>query len=179
MFWSQGFEATSIADLTETLGIGPPSLYRAFGDKATLFLEAVTAYDLAYGGFIDAALDQEPTARGAASRMLREAPDRYTRAGLPPGCLIVSGDAGTTNSDVAKLLERIRSEKAAALSSKIRNDITSGILPPEPLPDPLARFTMASLAGIANAAREGLPAGELAQVAAIALRAWPKPLPQK
>jgi len=44
LFWSQGFEATGIAQLSETLGIGRQSLYGTFGDKRSLFLEALKHY---------------------------------------------------------------------------------------------------------------------------------------
>ena len=37
MFWDKGYEGTSIADLTEAMGINPPSLYAAFGNKEALF----------------------------------------------------------------------------------------------------------------------------------------------
>ena len=33
LFWSRGYEATSVSELTEAMGITPPSLYSAFGDK--------------------------------------------------------------------------------------------------------------------------------------------------
>jgi AcrR family transcriptional regulator len=42
LFWSKGYEATSISDLTAALGIGVRSLYAAFGDAA-----ARTSYLLA------------------------------------------------------------------------------------------------------------------------------------
>ncbi len=44
VFWKHGFEGASLNDLTEAMGINPPSLYAAFGDKEHLFLEAVERY---------------------------------------------------------------------------------------------------------------------------------------
>ena len=44
VFWQYGYETTSLNDLTAAMGITPPSLYGAFGDKETLFLEAVQRY---------------------------------------------------------------------------------------------------------------------------------------
>src|ERR1700712_982668 len=46
VFWERGYEAASIADLTAAMGITPPSLYTAFGDKERLFLEAIERYAL-------------------------------------------------------------------------------------------------------------------------------------
>src|SRR3954468_24300190 len=33
VFWQKGYDGTSISDLTAALGINPPSLYAAFGNK--------------------------------------------------------------------------------------------------------------------------------------------------
>ena len=41
---SVAYEATSIHDLTDAMGINPPSLYAAFGDKEHLYLAAVERY---------------------------------------------------------------------------------------------------------------------------------------
>ncbi|WP_240999650.1 helix-turn-helix domain-containing protein, partial [Streptomyces sp. Tu 4128] len=43
-FWERGYEATSVSDLTRVMDIGAPSLYRAFGDKRSLFEEVVREY---------------------------------------------------------------------------------------------------------------------------------------
>ncbi len=44
LFWHNGYEATGLTDLTREMGIGRQSLYNAFGDKHSLFVEAVTCY---------------------------------------------------------------------------------------------------------------------------------------
>jgi TetR/AcrR family transcriptional repressor of nem operon len=44
LFWTNGYEATSVSDLTAELGVHPGSLYRTFGDKHALFLRALTRY---------------------------------------------------------------------------------------------------------------------------------------
>ena len=51
LFWSRGCEATSGSDLTQAMGITPPSLYGTFGDKKRLFLEAVDRYRAGPGAF--------------------------------------------------------------------------------------------------------------------------------
>src|ERR1700712_2532842 len=64
VFWERGYEAASIADLTSAMGITPPSLYAAFGDKAKLFLEAIERYSKGPGGFGQRPLAGGPTHRG-------------------------------------------------------------------------------------------------------------------
>lgn len=44
VFWAKGFAATSTDDLRVAMGIGRQSLYGAFGDKRTLYLEALDTY---------------------------------------------------------------------------------------------------------------------------------------
>ncbi|WP_341280813.1 TetR/AcrR family transcriptional regulator [Paenibacillus sp. FSL H8-0537] len=45
LFWEQGYEKTSMADLVNQMGIHRRSLYDTFVDKHTLFLKAVELYD--------------------------------------------------------------------------------------------------------------------------------------
>ena len=43
-FWTKGYEATSMADLCCCTGLHKGSLYQAFGDKHTLFMNALKHY---------------------------------------------------------------------------------------------------------------------------------------
>lgn len=44
-FWNRGYEATSLNDLLKCMRIQRASLYNAFGDKRTLFLDALRRYE--------------------------------------------------------------------------------------------------------------------------------------
>jgi hypothetical protein len=105
--------------------------------------------------------------------VLREGPGRYTRPGLPTGCLVASGDSGTTNFEVCQQLTKIRARKAAAFARKIRADVKAGRLPADTDATALGRYTMAMVTGIAQSARDGVPRAQLRRVADLAMRAWP------
>ena len=48
LFWVNGYEATSIQDLLDEMGINRGSLYDTYGDKRSLFLAALRRYDELY-----------------------------------------------------------------------------------------------------------------------------------
>lgn len=173
LFWRKGYEATSVRDLSDELGIGQPSLYNAFGGKRALFDEALDVYERKYGEFIDAALNEEPTAALAMRRILTEAPARYTRRGLPRGCLVTSGDAGTDDADVRAAMSRIREHNTTRLRHKIEADIAAGSLPHDTNATGLAGYVMSVLNGLVQRARDGATRRELESIAGIATRALP------
>ena len=47
-FWKYGYQPTSLNDLLDCMQIQRASLYNAFGDKRTLFLETLRRYDFVY-----------------------------------------------------------------------------------------------------------------------------------
>ncbi|WP_293781524.1 TetR/AcrR family transcriptional regulator [uncultured Aeromicrobium sp.] len=175
LFWRKGYEATSMRDLSDELGIGAPSLYAAFGGKQALFEEAVKVYDQQYGGFIDAAITEEPTAVAAMRRMFAEAPQRYTRRGLPRGCLVAAGDAGAEDDTIRSWLAGFRNAKTRELAAKIQSDIAAGTLPHEVDPQELAGYVMAVLSGLVQRARDGASRKELEGIAHVATAALPTP----
>ncbi|WP_306963740.1 TetR/AcrR family transcriptional regulator [Streptomyces afghaniensis] len=173
-FWDHGYEATSVSDLTRVMDIGAPSLYAAFGDKQSLFEEVVQVYGARYGSFTDRALAEEPTARDAVERMLREAATAYTEAGHPHGCLVVHAAANCSTPEVEQSLRDRRNANIAAFESRIRADVAAGVLPPGTDVAALARHTGAMIQGMSQQARDGASREELEAVAEIAMSIWPR-----
>ncbi|MFF7519588.1 TetR/AcrR family transcriptional regulator [Streptomyces pseudovenezuelae] len=173
-FWEHGYEATSVSDLTRVMDIGAPSLYAAFGDKRSLFEEVVKEYGVRYGSFSDRALVEEPTARAAMERMLREAAVAYTAPGHPHGCLVVHAATNCSTPEVEEALRGRRNANIAAFESRIRADIAAGELPAGTDAATLARYTGAVIQGMSQQARDGASREELEAVAEIAMAIWPR-----
>ncbi|MFH8365655.1 TetR/AcrR family transcriptional regulator [Streptomyces sp. NPDC018031] len=174
-FWERGYEAVSIADLTRVMQIKAPSLYAAFGDKKTLFEEAVEAYIREFGGFTERALAEEPTARQGVARMLREAACWHTLPGCPRGCMIITAatNCTTQSADVLEGLMERRRMGLRNIESAVRADVAVGELPPDTDAHALAVYSSAVLQGMSQQARDGVDRETLEAVAEIAMRAWP------
>ncbi|MFI6472043.1 TetR/AcrR family transcriptional regulator [Streptomyces sp. NPDC050516] len=172
-FWRHGYEVTSVADLTRVMGIGAPSLYAAFGDKRALFEEVLRTYGATHGAFATRALAEEPTARAAVARLLREAAAEFTDPAHPYGCLVISAAANCTSECVSTTLRDRRNASLAAIESRIAADIAAGHLPKDVDAGTLARLSGAVFQGMSQQARDGATSAELEAVAEAAMLAWP------
>ena len=126
LFWDRGYEATSVSELTEVMGITPPSLYAAFGDKKHLFLETVDRYQAGPGGFAQAALG-EPTADRAMRRLLMDTVELFCNPKHPKGCMVVLAATNcTVESD--DVLAGMITTTLYGLSIKARDGASRAIL---------------------------------------------------
>jgi AcrR family transcriptional regulator len=176
VFWKHGYDATSIALLTESLGIGAPSLYAAFGDKRALFDEALDYYAKTYGAFIVQTLREETGARPAVERLLRQAAVMFAEKDHPPGCLVISAatNCSPRSASVQRRLRSFRAQTVRALEEKIESAKSGGDLPAHVDAHALALFYSSMLQGMSAQARDGASREELEAIAGTALRAWPR-----
>lgn len=175
IFWERGYEAASVSELTAAMGITPPSLYAAFGDKERLFLEAIERYASGPGSAAPRALAEEPTARQAIARLLNEAADELTRTCHPAGCMVVS--AATNCSEASTHIRKALAKRRAALQAGVRDRIAQGIvdgdLPADTDATSLANFYCTVFQGMSMQARDGASRKSLMAIAATAMQAWP------
>lgn len=175
VFWRQGYEGTSLSDLTEAMGISRPSLYAAFGNKEELFRRALDRYSEHGPGALQSEALNEPTARKVVERLLHSTAISLTDPCHPAGCLAVQG--ALTCSSAAESIKRELCERRSENEGKIRRRLekakAEGDLASESDPEALARYIVTIIQGMSVQAAGGATRADLLAVADLALKAWP------
>jgi len=174
VFWEKGFEAASLADLTKAMGINPPSLYAAFGDKERLFLEAVERYVSRRSESCDYC--KEPTARESVRKLLTYVAEEMTDSAHPHGCLMMMAATTTTaaSAQLQAAVAKLRASSRNKLRERIARGVAEGELPADADAAALAAFYGTVLAGMAAMAHDGATRKTLLGTVETAMRSWPE-----
>jgi len=180
LFWRHGYEATSLAELTQAMGVTPPSIYAAYGDKKGLFRAAVQRY-LSRSQTPVEIIAQANTAMAAAQMLIEGAAEAYTGADTPPGCLLATSAIAVSAEadDVRQELAAIRRDIEMALRDKIIGDIHAGEMAAETDPETLAAYVMTIIQGLSTLARDGATRSKLQRIAHLSMAVWPSDVSQK
>jgi AcrR family transcriptional regulator len=172
VFWRHGYEGATIAQLTEAMGINPPSLYACFGNKEGLLKAALDRYTKLRNVWMDEVV-AAPTARDVAERMLMGIADKQTDPANPPGCLLVQGGiaCGTGSESVPFELAARRAENEDQLRDRFIRAKAEGDLKESADPAALARYVSAVSVGMGVMASSGSDREALQQVASVAVQA--------
>ncbi len=176
VFWAQGYEGTSMADLTVALGMNKPSIYAAFGNKEALFNKAVSQYLSGPAAFISTALN-EPTSLKVAKRYLVGAVTFFCNPNTPNGCMIVQSAlaCGHEKSTIQQLLVQYRKQFEHDLIKRLELAKTQDDLPSEASARELAQYLTTLYNGLSVQASSGATQSELLGVVKLALANWPAP----
>lgn len=91
LFHARGYDAVSVADVTETLGINPPSFYAAFGSKAGLYARVLDRYNGANAIPLANLLRSDRPVLECLAILLEEAARYYAADPVAAGCLVLEG----------------------------------------------------------------------------------------
>ena len=174
VFWTKGYEGTSLTDLTDAMGVTRPSLYAAFGNKEALFRKALDLYEAEKLDYTRAALDQ-PTARGVAEFFLRGGLANQTCASEPKGCLgVISAVAcGVEAESIRAEVVARRKSSHRALAERFARAKAEGDLPAHVDADGLTSHLVAVMQGMAVQASSGASCDELRRLVDTSLAMWP------
>lgn len=170
LFWRHGYEGVSFQQLTAALGVGAPSLYAAFGNKAALYREALDHYADLRGASDLSFMDGAPSLREALRLLL----DGTARGLLDPagevGCMLNTGMIAN-HPDHADLAQEV-AERRKRFRALLADKLLIWAAPSEA--DRISRFVVAIMQGLAIQARDGYSAEQLQEVVSTALHAAPE-----
>ena len=175
LFWTKGFDGTSISDLTRVMGIGSPSLYAAFASKEALYAEALRHYveqndHLAWSGF-----EAAKTARDAAMSLLMDSAAALTGSleDNPLGCMVtLSSVDSEEHPGLASLVREVRAAMFDRLLKRFSQGERDGELASSLDAKDLARYVQVVQSGMSVLARDGISRRDLESVAQVAMLGW-------
>ncbi|WP_062988919.1 TetR/AcrR family transcriptional regulator [Nocardia anaemiae] len=175
LFWSNGFDETSVEDVSRATGVGNGSIYAAYGNKRGLFLAAFERYCERRARFVREVITSASGSPRAAVRALFQAviddcaahPDRR-------GCLMINSIAqlGTRIPEVATIGARTTAAMEDGVSDRLRTARPE--IDPATLSALSAHIIVISQ-GLIQLSRLGIPAARLQEIAEVSSAALPSP----
>ncbi|WP_018546571.1 TetR/AcrR family transcriptional regulator [Streptomyces sp. LaPpAH-108] len=151
LFWRRGYEATSLTDLVEHLGIGRASIYATFGSKHELYLKALDRYTETHDPVLLTELSQPGPALPAVRAVVRRFAAEATAAeGRLSGCFITNTATELAPHDpaAARRVEISWEHVETLLHSALVRAQAQGELPEDRDPRTLARMLLVLLQGV-------------------------------
>lgn len=158
LFWQLGYEATSMQDLLDAMGIRRGSFYDTFGSKREILLESLRRYDEArVAGFASLAARHGP--RASILALLRRVAAGAAEPGQPKGCLLVNcaSELAPRDPDVAAVVGGAFDQTRAFFEGALREAVAAGEVRRDIDPAAFAQALLAMLLGLQVLVRAGAP----------------------
>jgi TetR/AcrR family transcriptional repressor of nem operon len=170
-FWHRGYEATSVRDLADKMGISAPSLYNAYGDKHALFVQALERYlDQSTRARIKRLEDSLPP-KQAIRHFIEEIIERSVNDRERRGCFLINSalEVAPHDKELGALIADRLAEIEAFFYRSIKAAQARGTVPRSRVAKDLARLLLGVLLGIRVLARSSPERALLEGVARSAL----------
>ena len=171
-FWQHGYEATSVRDLADRMGIGGTSLYNAYGDKRALFVSALARYAERSMRERIARLEKSGRPTEAIRAFLAEIIERSIADPDRKGCLLVNSalDVAPHDAEIGRVVAGCFGELRAFFRRNLEAARAAHQVPRQTDLDELAGHLLGVVLGIRVLARTGANRAQLDAVAGPALR---------
>ncbi|WP_446743138.1 TetR/AcrR family transcriptional regulator [Silvibacterium acidisoli] len=175
LFWTRGFEQTSVDDLAAAMGIRTSSLYSSFGDKEALFLEAVEHYRTGRGRVYDDAVRTGKTAKEGVKNLFAVTAEELTRKDQPHSCMLCLAlpTCSPKYDHLKKELDRLRALSDTVLLERLEEGVRNKEIPESTDLHLLVSFFRTALWGMSLQAQAGATKEKLLDIGKLALQVWP------
>lgn len=163
IFGKYGYEAASVSQLCAVMGLNPPSLYAAFGNKANLFEEAITYYKNKYWAVVWQELENEVNVFKAFDTFYCQSAKLLSRPESSRGCLVVQAAANISEESpqILSLIRKLNQSSINSFQQRITTAIEQGQLAPTTDALGLAFMFKTISDGMAIQSRDGASVAQL------------------
>lgn len=171
LFWERGYEATSMSDLVEHLGISRQSLYDTFGDKHAIYTAALERFRAGECSAVRTLLTSDEPIRGVLRRLFEKLIDQDLSGTCARGCMLVNAAVELSSSDqaVGKILCDNARALEALFTARLQKAQDRGEIGAHHDPVALGRFFMTVISGLRVASKTTRDRRALEDVARVAL----------
>lgn len=122
VFWEQGYQASTFADLTDAADVRKQSLYGVFGDKRSLFLKSLALYRNQTLTKARKMVSEADSPLEAIARLMRYAARAHGPRDGPSGCLMANTalELGPSDPDVAAELKKMFRAMEETLTAAVK-----------------------------------------------------------
>ncbi|MBO3699252.1 TetR/AcrR family transcriptional regulator [Roseivirga sp. E12] len=173
LFWTQGYNATSIQDLVDHLGINRASIYDTWGDKHGLYLETLRQYRRNNSSKLLEKLRSEQSAKKIIKDFLDDIVADSSTDAMKKGCYLSNSATELANCDqvINDIFTDNRIKMEGVLNELIKEGQESGEFSTRHSSEAYARFIFNTAGGMRVLAKGDISEAELADVVSIALSA--------
>lgn len=164
LFWSHGYEGTSMSDLEVALDMGRQSIYNAFGDKHALFIKALERYTSWNRERLAALLLAPDAGLGTITSFFEGMVEVSAKDGRRRGCLVANSilEVGGADEDIAKSCEVNQTLVLRGFENALANAVSEGEVSESLDVKATARALMSHTYGLSVLSKAGMPIEELA-----------------
>lgn len=150
LFWEQGYNATSIQDLVDHLGINRASIYDTWGDKRGFYLETLTAYRKKGASHFLERLRSNQSSKEIIRNFLKDVTVEAIEDTCNKGCFLSNSASELANSDqiVFELFSDNNANMEAVLTKLVKEGQDNGSITNTDAPEALARFILNTSMGL-------------------------------
>jgi TetR/AcrR family transcriptional regulator, transcriptional repressor for nem operon len=172
LFWRKGYAATSVEDLVEALNLSRSSLYDTFGDKRTLFLEALKLYSRGVIHRVVRTLDDAPSAVAAIQTVFDELTAGVGSESGMMGCFMVNSVAELVpyDPDVTEITADYAATFQRLLTEALTQAALEGSVTTKQTPQQLAAYVFNTVQGMRILIKSGASREQVQAVSAITLQ---------
>lgn len=171
LFCGRGYEATSVQDLVDGLGINRASLYDTYGDKHALYRQALEQYQQCSQATIHQLLNQSRPAIDLLHDLLEGVVNDILSDPVQKGCFMVNAsiELAAHDAEIARIVAQNQQTLVSKFTELIERGQREGDITSKHAAGDLSQFIFNTVSGLRVLGKMQSPAASLESVVRVAI----------